>query len=90
MVALPGGKLFFPDLSLASGDRRVLVEIVGFYTAEYLRRKASALTATNERCIVCVDAALDCGETAFTGNDVMFFDKRVDPKALIALAERAA
>ncbi len=90
VVPLPGGKLFFPDFSLIAGERRVLVEIVGFYTAEYLRRKAAALAAMHERCIVCVDAALDCGESAFTGPDVMFFDKRVDPKALLALAERAA
>ncbi|HEX7600585.1 MAG TPA: DUF790 family protein, partial [Polyangiaceae bacterium] len=87
VVRLDGGGLFFPDFSLVKGEDRVLVEVVGFYTADYLRRKTEALRATKEPCIVCVDGALDCGGEAFAGQ-VMRFEKRVDAAALVALAER--
>lgn len=87
VVRLDGGRMFFPDFSLVKGEHRVLVEVVGFYTADYLRRKTEALRATKEPCIVCVDGALDCGGEEFAGR-VMRFDKRVDAPALIARAEQ--
>ncbi|CAN5772721.1 hypothetical protein BH09MYX1_BH09MYX1_36770 [soil metagenome] len=83
------GHLFFPDFTLVDGERRVFVEVVGFHTADYLRRKSRMLAALRERCIVCVDSSLNCGETPFTGDDVIYFAKRVDAAALLALAERS-
>jgi predicted nuclease of restriction endonuclease-like RecB superfamily len=38
-------QLFYPDFALVSGDDRVLVEVVGFWTPEYLAAKARMLDA---------------------------------------------
>jgi hypothetical protein len=82
-----GGRVFFPDFTLrhASGAR-VLVEIVGFYTPEYLRGKLVALRAAAAHpMIVCIDESLACEDGDVPGV-VMRFKKRVDAAALLRRA----
>jgi predicted nuclease of restriction endonuclease-like RecB superfamily len=89
-VIRAGPHLFFPDFALCRNDARVLVEIVGFYTADYLERKVQALRSARTRYpfIVCVDESLDCGEIAMsTEHGVLRFKKRVDAAALLRAAE---
>ena len=86
-----GDKIIFPDFTLQRGDgASVLVEIVGFYTPEYLRSKIEALRAAGQdRMIVCVDESLACSEGDVPGR-VMRFKRRVDARALVAAAEEIA
>jgi predicted nuclease of restriction endonuclease-like RecB superfamily len=87
-VLRAGSRLFFPDFTLVRGDQRVLVEVVGYYTPEYLARKCESLRlARAPRLIVCVDDALDCGEGGFASTTVLRFRKRVDAARLLELAE---
>jgi uncharacterized protein len=82
-----GDRLFFPDFTLRRGEDLVLVEIVGFYTPEYLRSKLEALRAARmHRMIVCVDESLACADGEVTGR-VLRFKRRVDARALLAAAE---
>lgn len=84
-----GRHLFFPDFALRREGREVLVEIVGYFTKDYLERKRMALSkAECPPLLLCVDTDLDCGEGAFTGHVVLPFRKRVDVEALFAAAER--
>jgi uncharacterized protein len=86
-----GSKLFFPDYALVRGAFRVLVEIVGYYTQEYLARKAEALRIAGcVPMVVCVDDALDCGEGFLAGCTVLRFRRRVDAAQLVAIAEKIA
>jgi predicted nuclease of restriction endonuclease-like RecB superfamily len=86
-VAL-GGSAVFPDFTLRHAlGFTVLVEVVGFYTPEYLRSKLVALQAAASRpLLVCIDETLACADGDVPGA-VLRFRKRVDARALLALAE---
>lgn len=84
-----GGRLFFPDFTLSRGAERVLVEVVGYHTPEYLTSKLRALRAAGlRRIIVCVDESLACGSEAICAGAVLRFRRRVDARALVEAAER--
>lgn len=82
-----GTRVVFPDFTLRRADARVLVEIVGFHTPEYLRSKLEALRAIELPMIVCVDDDLGCVDGAAPG-DVLRYRGRVDAGALLDRAER--
>ena len=84
------GELFFPDFVLERGTERVVVEVVGFWTPDYLERKAAHLTkATDAPMIVCLDETLACDPSRVAKADVLRFRRKLDPKTLIDAAERA-
>ena len=82
----------FPDFELscrAQPARRWLVELVGFWTPECMRRKLEALRAARlTRFVLCVDAALNCGEAELpAGAASVRFERRPDPRAVLAIVE---
>lgn len=80
-------RLFFPDFTLQRGDQAVLVEVVGFYTPEYLRSKLDALRAARDhRLIVCVDESLACDEGDVPGT-IIRFKRTIDAGALLDAAD---
>jgi uncharacterized protein len=87
--AIPvGQRVFFPDFTMRRGGESVLVEVVGFYTPEYLRSKLEALrTARMQKLIVCIDESLACDDGAIPGT-VIRFKRRIDAAALVDAAER--
>jgi predicted nuclease of restriction endonuclease-like RecB superfamily len=86
-----GSQLFFPDFVLTRGAERVVVEVVGFWTPDYLERKMSQLaTVTDVPLVVCVDETLACDPSRLPLADVVRFRRRLDPAVLLAAAERAA
>ena len=84
-----GTKSFFPDFTLRHEDGFVaLVEVVGFYTPEYLRSKLEALRAASSRpMIVCIDQSLACADGEVAGT-VLRFKRRIDAGALLQAADR--
>ena len=85
-----GSQLFFPDFVLARGADRVVVEVVGFWTPDYLERKLAQLaTITNAPLVVCVDETLACDPSRLPLADVVRFRRRLEPAVLLAAAERA-
>jgi hypothetical protein len=94
-VVLPGERrqLCFPDFELVhrrDPTRRWLVEIVGFWTPEYLNNKLQALEhVADARWIVCVDERLNCGDpTRLDRTHVVPFRRRVDLDRVIAIIDR--
>ncbi len=83
------GRSFFPDFTLRHPDGTlVLVEVVGFYTPEYLRWKLQALRGAASRpLIVCIDVSLACDDGEIPGA-VLRFKRRIDAKLLIEAAEQ--
>ena len=80
-------RLFFPDFTLVSERGRVLVEVVGFWTREYLEEKARMLRSAAEPLIVCVDEKhLESG--LFEAPNIVWYRKRIDARALLAACER--
>jgi predicted nuclease of restriction endonuclease-like RecB superfamily len=89
-----GDGLIFPDFELrhrATGERWLL-EILGYWTVEYVQRKLDALRAAKvERLILCIDEARGCTAEALAVCDfVLPFRRHVDAKAVLAVVDPRA
>ena len=88
-----GQTLIFPDFLLChrlQPERRVLVEIVGFWTPEYVTAKLAHLRAARlVHFILCIDADRGCAQEDLPeGISVLRFRRKVDAAAVLAEAER--
>jgi predicted nuclease of restriction endonuclease-like RecB superfamily len=90
---IPVGRgLIFPDFSLTRRSppfERWLVEIVGFWTADYLERKlATYRLAGLERLILCIDEKRQCSHEDLPARaHVVRFAKRVDVRDVLGIIE---
>jgi predicted nuclease of restriction endonuclease-like RecB superfamily len=79
------GTFVFPDFALVhrrDPRRRWLLEVVGFWTPEYLKLKLARLERARRRdLIICIDEALGCGADAFPPS-VIPFRRKVDAAAV--------
>jgi len=84
--------VFIPDFAFRHPDgRTALLEIVGFWRPEYLRRKLEKLRrAKREDMIVAVSRDLNVGEEDFVDvpGHVFFFKNRIQPKEVIERLEK--
>ncbi len=95
LVPVPGSAII-PDFRVAHPDgRSVLVEIVGFWRPEYLRKKFALLRKSGRKDLVLavserlnLDAAgVDLGEWR---DEVVWFKGKLDPKAVLERVETVA
>ena len=87
-----GTSLVFPDFALQhrlDRKRRWLLEIVGFWTPDYLARKLALYrTAGLSNLILCIDDARQCSEGDLpAGTPVLRFRRRVDARAVLRLID---
>lgn len=84
-----GDGVCFPDFTLRKGGVGLLVEIVGFYTPEYLASKLRALRAVRERypILVLVDESLACTDADLAGAHALRYRGSVDAAALLDAAD---
>jgi len=61
---LAGNQVIVPDFSLERAGLKVYLEIVGFWTEEYLLRKAEKLKKVDVKMILVVNEALACEKLA--------------------------
>jgi predicted nuclease of restriction endonuclease-like RecB superfamily len=88
-----GTVLLFPDFALQhriQAERRWLLEIVGFWTPEYLARKLSLYRRAGlANLILCIDEDRRCTEDDLPpGASVFRFRRRVDVDAVLQWIER--
>lgn len=86
------GTFVFPDFAIVDRRRRArrwLLEIMGFWTADYVEQKLRRLRAAGlRRLILCLDARRDCGAGEFPpGCSVLRFERRIDPRDVLAILE---
>jgi len=91
-LALSSGGLLFPDFALVhrrDAGRRVLLEIAGFWTAEYLRDKLARLRdAKVGRILLCVDERRACRDEELPeGAELVPFRRKVDAARVLARIE---
>ncbi len=89
-----GATLLFPDFELirrTGPRRRLLLEIVGFWTPEYLARKLAGLAAAGrDDLILCIDDALGCADpSAVVCGPVVRYRRKVDVRMLQPFLEQA-
>ena len=86
-----GDVLIFPDFALQHrrDGRRWLVEIVGFWTPQYVERKLALLRAARlGNLILCVDEARSCAEAKVSAaTRVIPFRRRIDAAAVMRVIE---
>jgi len=85
-----GNTLIFPDFALhhrRDAGRRWLVEILGFWTADYLARKLAQYRCVRlSNLILCIDEDRNCAAEDFpAGALVVRFRRRVDAAAVLRL-----
>jgi len=59
--------------------RKLYMEIVGFWTPEYLKKKIFKVNNIDEKIFLAVDKNLECTGSEFKGKnvDVIFYDKKI-------------
>jgi predicted nuclease of restriction endonuclease-like RecB superfamily len=86
------GTLIFPDFLLRHRlhpRRRVLIEIVGFWTPQYLTAKLEKLRQAEAVCLLCVDTDRACALGDLPPHlPVLRFHRRIDAAAVLREAER--
>ena len=83
-----GGTLIFPDFALrrrSNPAQRWLVELVGFWTPDYLARKLALYRqARISRLVFCIDEARNCADADLPPSAVVVrFRRRVDAAAVL-------
>ena len=89
-----GGTLIFPDFALqdrANPARRWLLEIVGFWTADYVARKLTLYRSAHlANLILCIDEDRNCADEDLPPEALVIkFRRRVDAAAVLRVAETA-
>jgi len=75
---LKAGKYaFVPDFVLQRDGMKVYLEIVGFWTPEYLAKKIKKLKEVKEPVILLINRRLKCSEKDFPAQEVIFFDRKI-------------
>jgi len=88
-VVRASGRLLFPDFALVSGARRVLVELAGWWTPEYIAAKVDLLRAARVPLVLCMDARHASVHSAVASDErVILFAKRLDACVLVSACER--
>jgi uncharacterized protein len=90
-----GETLVFPDFAVIhrrDSSRHFLLEIVGFWTRDYLRNKLNHLRSIScAPLILCINQALNCGAEELPAHaGIVWFNKRIDPRAVLDVIETVA
>jgi len=89
-----GAEVMLPDFAIEHPDgQRVVFEIVGFWTPEYLEEKLAKIRkADRDNLIVAVSERLDCSSDDFDGIDdrVLWFKSGIHVYDVVELAEEYA
>jgi predicted nuclease of restriction endonuclease-like RecB superfamily len=89
-----GSALIFPDFAIVHRRdllKPFLLEIVGFWTPDYLRQKLDRLRhMPYSRMVLCIDRGLNCGNGDLPSHaHIVWFDKRIEPGAVLSAIEKA-
>lgn len=71
-----GNRLFIPDFLVEKGKLKVYIEIVGFWTKEYIREKIEKLKGIKEPILVLLNEELSIGD--FSSFNVIKFRRKVN------------
>jgi predicted nuclease of restriction endonuclease-like RecB superfamily len=89
-----GAEVMIPDFALEHPDgRRAILEIVGFWTPEYLSEKLEKIHAADvDNLILAVSERLDCAEEDFgaAADRVVWFKTGIHVYDIVDLAEEYA
>ncbi len=77
-----GNSVMLPDFGFERGNTKVYMEIIGFWTSDYLARKLEKLAKVREELMLAVDKNLACAKFEELG-DVIYYQGKVPVKAVL-------
>ena len=85
-----GQYAFIPDFSLERNGIKIYVEIIGFWTPEYLKHKIQKLKQLQgtESMILLVNRNLACTGSEFQADNLLFYDKKIPHLEIIKILRR--
>ncbi len=83
-----GKQAFIPDFALQRDNIKVYLEIVGFWTPEYLEKKIEKLKQVKEPVILLIDRKLKCSEKDFPSQEVIFFDRKIPANEVMQILRK--
>ena len=87
-----GRYAFIPDFSLERIGTNIMiyVEIIGFWTPEYLKNKIQKINQLEERgsMILLVNRSLACSGSEFDTDNVIFYDKKIPHLEILKVLRR--
>jgi predicted nuclease of restriction endonuclease-like RecB superfamily len=85
-----GEYAFIPDFSLDRNGARVYVEIVGFWTPDYLKHKIQKFNQLKEgeSMILLVNRNLSCTGSEFKSDNLLFYDRKIPHLDIIKILRR--
>ena len=89
-VLKAGQYAFIPDFSLERNGTRIYVEIIGFWTPEYLKHKIQKLNQLQEKesLILLVNRNLACTGSEFQAENVLFYDRKIPHLEIVKILRR--
>jgi uncharacterized protein len=89
-VLKAGQYAFIPDFSLERNGTRIYVEIIGFWTPEYLKHKIQKLNQLQEKesMILLVNRNLACTGSEFQTENILFYDRKIPHLEIIKILRR--
>ena len=76
---LSGNSIIIPDFMLEKGKIKIYVEIMGFWTPEYVERKIEKLKDVREPILIIARRDLMCSRVEKIKKDILYFDRKIDP-----------
>jgi hypothetical protein len=89
-VLKAGQYAFIPDFSLERNGTRIYVEIIGFWTPEYLKHKIQKLNDLQEKenMILLVNRNLACTSSELQADNLLFYDRKIPHLEIIKILRR--
>ncbi len=78
-----GRSILIPDFLLVNGPAKVYVEVMGFWTPEYIEKKIKKLSLLKEPILILARKDLLCSRTENLPKDVLYIEGRIDKVALL-------
>jgi hypothetical protein len=86
LITKAGTGVIIPDFVFEKGNLKVYMEIVGFWTENYLKKKFEKLNAVKDRIIVAVDETLVCSRLKEKENmNLIYFKNKIPMNKIVKI-----
>lgn len=82
-----GNYVIIPDFGFYKNGITIFLEVVGFWTPEYIQKKIKKFNQTDTKIIAAVNQNLKCSRSDFPG-DVIFYKKHIPIKPVLDILKR--
>ena len=82
-----GNYVIIPDFGFFKNGMKIYLEVVGFWTPEYIKKKIKKFNLTDTKIIAAINQNLKCSGEDFPG-DVIFYKKKIPIKPVLEILKR--